>query len=78
MGTRRCGISFRAFNSIAHEWAQWTSEMSSWTRQALQATMYCVVYHINAIALYWQEKLTSSMNENKRIDNPNNCREHWR
>ena len=30
MGAR--GISRRVFNSIAHEWTQRTSEMSSWTR----------------------------------------------
>ena len=28
------------------------------------------VYHINTKALYWQEKSTLLMNENKRIDNP--------
>ena len=28
------------------------------------------VYHINTTALYWQEKLTFLMNENKRINNP--------
>ena len=36
----------------------------------LQATMYYFFYHINTIALYWQEKPTSLMNENKWIDNP--------
>ena len=36
----------------------------------LQATMYYFVYHINTIALYWEEKPTSLMNENKWIDNP--------
>ena len=36
----------------------------------LQATMYYFVYHINTIVLYWEEKPTSSMNENKWIDNP--------
>ena len=34
----------------------------------LQATMY-YVFHINTIALYWQEKSTLLMNENKKIDN---------
>ena len=29
--------------------------------------MYYFVYHINTIALYWEEKST---NENKMIDNP--------
>ena len=33
MGARRYGISLQVFNSIAHEWAQQTSEMSSWTRE---------------------------------------------
>ena len=37
--------------------------------QYLQATMYYFVYHINTIALYWQEKLTLLTNGNKRIDN---------
>ena len=36
----------------------------------LQATMNYFAYHINTIALYWQEKPTSSMNENEWIDNP--------
>ena len=36
----------------------------------LQATMYYFVYHVNTKALYLQEKPTSSMNENKLIDNP--------
>ena len=40
----------------------------------LQATMFYFVYHINTIALYWQEKSTLSMNENKRIDTPNKNR----
>ena len=31
----------------------------------LQATMYYFVYHVNTIALYWEEKPTSLMNENK-------------
>ena len=35
-----------------------------------QATMYYFVYHINTVALYWEEKPTSLMNENKWIDNP--------
>ena len=34
---------------------------------SLQAIMYYFVYHINTIALYWQEKSTLLMNENKRI-----------
>ena len=36
----------------------------------LQATMYYFVYHINAIALLREDKPTSSMNENKWVDNP--------
>ena len=36
----------------------------------LQKTMYYFVYHINTIVLYWQEKSTLLVNENKRIDNP--------
>ena len=31
----------------------------------LQATMYYFIYHINTIVLYWEEKPTSLMNENK-------------
>ena len=31
----------------------------------LQATMYYFVYHINTIALYWEENPTLLMNENK-------------
>ena len=30
--------------------------------------MYHLVYHINTIALYWREKLTLLMNENRDID----------
>ena len=36
----------------------------------LQATMYYFVYHINTIALFWEENPTSLMNANKWIDNP--------
>ena len=35
----------------------------------LQATMHYFVYHINTIALYWEEKPTLLMSENKLIDN---------
>ena len=31
----------------------------------LQATMYYFVHHINTIALHWEEKATSLINENK-------------
>ena len=68
MGACRYGISLRVFNSIAHEW-----DVELNTRREipyLQATMYYFVYHINTIALYWEEKPTSLMNENKWIDNP--------
>ena len=68
MGARIYGISLRVFNSIAHEW-----DVELNTRREipyLQATMYYFVCHINTIALYWQEKPTSPMNENKWIDNP--------
>ena len=65
MDARRYGISLRVFNSIAHEWAQRTSEMSSWT----QETMYYFFYHINTRALYCAEKPSSFMNDNKWIDN---------
>ena len=68
MGPRRYGISLRVFNSIAHEW-----DVELNTRREipyLQATMYYFVYHINTIALYWEEKPTSLMNENRWIGNP--------
>ena len=45
-------------------------------RNSIQATMYYIVYHINTTALYQEEKPTSLMNENKRIDNPRKVR--WR
>ena len=68
------GISLQVFNSIAQEWAQWTTKILSWTWKEkisyLQANMYYFGYHITTIALYWQEKSTLLMNENKRIDNP--------
>ena len=67
-GARRYGISLRLFNSIDHEW-----DVELNTRREipyLQATMYYFVYHINTIALYWEEKPTSFMNEYKWIDNP--------
>ena len=67
MGARRYGISLRVFNSIAHEW---DVELNT-SREIpyLQATMYYFIYHINTIALYWEEKPTSLINENKWIDN---------
>ena len=65
-GARRYGISLRVFNSIAHEW-----DVELNTRRKipyLQANMYYFVYHITAIALYWEKKPTSLMNENKWVD----------
>ena len=78
MGARRYGISPRVFNSIAHEW-----DVQLNTRREipyLQATMYYFVYHINTIALYWEEKRTSLMNENKWVDNSRKSkrRVRWR
>ena len=64
MGTRRYGISLRVFNSI---------DVELNTRREIpyiQATMYYFVYHMNTLALYWEEKPTWLMNENKWIDNP--------
>ena len=52
MGARRYGISLR----VEHEKRNFIST---------EATMYYFVYHINTIALYWEEKPTSLMNENK-------------
>ena len=74
MSARTKRTSLRVFNSIAQEWAQWNEwdvalntirEISH-----LQKTMYYFVYHVNTIVLYWQEKSTLLVNENKRIDNP--------
>ena len=68
MGMRRYGVSLRVFNSIAQEW-----DVELNTRRKtpfLQATMNYFVYHRDTIALYWEEKPTSLMNENKWIDNP--------
>ena len=65
MGARRFGISLRVFYSIARVELNTRREIPY-----LQATMYYFVYHINTIALYWEEKPTSLMNENKLIDNP--------
>ena len=68
MGARRYGISLWVFNLIAHKW-----DAKLNTRREipyLQATMYYFVYHINTIALYWEKKPTSLMNENIWIDNP--------
>ena len=68
MGARRCGISLRVFNSIAHEW-----DVELNTRREipyLQVTTYYFAYHINTIALYLQEKPTSLLNESEWIDNP--------
>ena len=67
MDARRYGISLPLVR-CTHSWA-----IELKTRRIfpyLQATMYYSVYHIDTIALYWQEKPTLLMNENKRIDNP--------
>ena len=69
MGTRRYRISLDSSRvSAANEWVV---ELN--TRREipyLQATTYYFVYHTNTIALYWEEKPTSLMNENNWIDNP--------
>ena len=68
MEARRYGISLRVLHTIANEW-----DVELNTRREisyLQASMYYFVYHINKIALYWQEKSTFIMSESKSIDNP--------
>ena len=43
---------------------EWDVELN--TRREIpyqQATMYYFVYHINTVALYWEEKSTLLMNE---------------
>ena len=55
-------------NSLAYKW-----DVKLNTRRKilhLRATMYYFVYHMNTIALYWEEKPTSLMNENRWIGNP--------
>ena len=50
---------------------EWDDELN--TRREilyLQAIMSYFVYHINTIALNWEEKPTSLINENKWMDNP--------
>ena len=67
MGARRYGISLLVFNSIAHE-----LDVELNTKRDIlyqRATMYYFVYHINTTALYWQEKPTLLMGENKVMDN---------
>ena len=63
MGARRYGISLRLRLSAANE----RDDELNTRREIpyLQATMYYFVYHINKIILYWEEKPTSLMNENK-------------
>ena len=69
MGTRRYGISPWVFNSIAHE-----SDIDLNTRRELitylQETMYSIVFYINTVGLYWQEKSTLLINKKHRIHNP--------
>ena len=68
MGTSTYGISLQVCKSLAYKW-----DVKLNTRREilhLQATMYYFVYHMNTIALYWEEKPTSLMNENRWIGNP--------
>ena len=68
MGTSTYGISLQVCNSPAYKW-----DVKLNTRREilhLRATMYYFVYHMNTIALYWEEKPTSLMNENRWIGNP--------
>ena len=68
MGTSTYGISLQVCNSLAYKW-----DVKLNTRREilhLRATMYYFVYHMNTIALYWEEKPTSLMNENRWIGNP--------
>ena len=67
MSACRYEISLRVFNSIAHELAQRTSEHEHEKRNSISTSNHVLFfYHINAIiALYWEEKPTSLMNENK-------------
>ena len=63
---------------ITRNWKQWKKlnfrvEHKLWKEISyLQAAINYFVSHINTIALYWQEKSTFLMYENKRIDNPPN------
>ena len=68
MGASTYGISLQVFNSLVCKW-----DVKLNTRREilhLQATMYYFVYHMKTIALYWEEKPTSLMNENRWIGNP--------
>ena len=66
MGVRWYGISLQLFNSN-----EWGVELKTRIEISyLPATTYYFVYHINTVALYWEEKSTFLMNENNRIDNP--------
>ena len=50
---------------------EWDVELNTRRETSdLQATLYYFVYHMNTVALYWEEKPNSLMNENKLIDNP--------
>ena len=66
------------------KWVYFYTENNTWARvdmeslfelntrkgiPCLEATMYDFIYHINTIALQWQEKPPSLINEIKRIDN---------
>ena len=68
MGVSTYGISLQVFNSLAYKWDVKLNTIREILH--LQATMYYFVYHMNTIALYWEEKPTSLMNENRWIGNP--------
>ena len=72
MGARRYGIYLWVFNSIAHEWTQRTSEMSSWTREG-KFHIYkqpCIILFIIWTQQPFTDKNSTLLtNENKRIDN---------
>ena len=70
--------------NVFWKWVYFYTENNTWARvdmeslfelntrkgiPCLEATMYDFIYHINTIALQWQEKPPSLINEIKRIDN---------
>ena len=57
MGTRRYGISLRAFNSISNEGAHRKSEVSSWTgekRNSISPSNHVLLY---TLTHYWEEEV---------------------
>lgn len=68
MGACRYGISLQVFTHTS--WVRCQVEHKK-RIPYLQPNMYYFVYHINTIALFQQEKLTSLMNEKKWIN------KHW-